>query len=616
MGDILLQFPVELIESILENKGLSLCDLCNVAATCTKLKALIEDSQKLWKVKFQQLYPRLENIYKKSGLNNTVNWKNECKTRMLLGKHVDIELNKLINKCYMKDELAHHDYKPFMNIVHNHRVGAWLIIDHLMNLIHSELRYLNLTTKYYAEKVLRFIRQLVLTDEWQQLKLLPLKEQTLEKGAVIVAQWCQPTIDVTHENISKALDEIADIVVKEISAMTNGEHPILKVPPEKLKLWASYNIIDNQWSKTDNKIVVEAVSNILFKQMNFHGSQEFYYYPENSFINKVLEEKRGIPITLSILYESITRRLGIKCEAVSFPGHFLLRWRGNYRSCDNLVSEYSYIDVFNGGRLFSKSSCPRFENIFPSKCPMSDVFKYGPATIEEVVQRMAHNLEVANRQRTSMVGRNDRLKSVLELLHMLNPSELNSLLQLTRFYMYMNMEIIHPLQKIQNLLQITGIDRRGHGQAHHMLTELHDYQMRIEEDFQNYKMNVKNRGENCTVKYYIGMVMHHRLYNYKCVIYGWDLECKESDDWMTQMGVQNLQRKNKQPFYLVLVNDGSQRYAAEDNLRICKENCFIEHHLVGRYFDQFCGTHYVPNKIKASEYPDDIPLINMTYAII
>lgn len=68
---------------------------------------------------------------------------------------------------------------------------------------------------------------------------------------------------------------------------------------------------------------------------------------------------------------------------------------------------------------------------------------------------MAHNLEVANRQRTSMIGRSERLKSVLELLHMLNPLDVNCLIQLTRFYIFMNMEIIHPLQKIQTLLQIT-----------------------------------------------------------------------------------------------------------------------------------------------------------------
>lgn len=608
MGDYLLQLPTELIETILECQVLSLPDLCNLSITCTKLKALIDGSTKLWKVKFQNLYPRLERVYKINDLNDKVNWQDECKTRVLLGKQVEIELQKLMSECFMKDDLSNHDYDSFMNMSYGHPVGSWLIIDHLMSIVNSINRDINLTQKFYAEKVLRFIRQRNLGDEWQKLKNAPPEEQILEKGAVIVAQWCQPTLDVTHEYISTQFDKITSDVIKEVNIITNGSHPLLNVSQEQRQHWAKFNIDDNQWSYNENSAIIEAVSNVLFKQMNFHGNQEFYYYPENSFINKVISDRRGIPISLSILYESVTRRLGVKCEAVSFPGHFLLRWRRHYQKTENC--EYFYIDVFNGGRLFSKSSCPQFESVFPAVCPMSNKIQFEAANVDEVVQRMAHNLEVANRQRTSMVGRNDRLKSVLELLHMLNPLDLNILLQLSRFYMYLNIEISGLLEKMRNLLALNGHERRGLGQAYHMLTELSDYQERISKELQNFKMVVKNRSANCAVKYHVGMIMHHKLYNYKCVIYGWDPECNESEDWIYQMGVNNLARKSKQPFYQVLVNDGSQRYAAEDNLTIFSAGCVVDHHLVGRYFDEFCQTHYRPNKMKAMEYPDD--KINLT----
>ena len=60
--------------------------------------------------------------------------------------------------------------------------------------------------------------------------------------------------------------------------------------------------------------------------------------------------------------------------------------------------------------------------------------------------------------------------------------------------------------------------------------------------------------------------MRHRQYNYRCVVYGWDALCSASPEWIRQMGVDNLPKKSNQPFYNVLVEDGSTRYAAQGEL--------------------------------------------------
>ena len=52
-------------------------------------------------------------------------------------------------------------------------------------------------------------------------------------------------------------------------------------------------------------------------------------------------------------------------------------------------------------------------------------------------------------------------------------------------------------------------------------------------------------------------------YNYHCVIYGWDPKCECSKEWQDHMGIHRLEDKDKQPFYNVFVEDGSNRYAAE-----------------------------------------------------
>ena len=57
--------------------------------------------------------------------------------------------------------------------------------------------------------------------------------------------------------------------------------------------------------------------------------------------------------------------------------------------------------------------------------------------------------------------------------------------------------------------------------------------------------------------------MRHVQFHYRCVIFGWDYECAASPEWIQQMGVDNLNRKHHQPFYNVMVDDGSIRYAAQ-----------------------------------------------------
>lgn len=70
----------------------------------------------------------------------------------------------------------------------------------------------NKTLQYYAIKVLRFLRQLSLSKEWAEYIALPPKLQILEKGAVFVAQWCQPHVEVTWKDVALKIDNLADKV--------------------------------------------------------------------------------------------------------------------------------------------------------------------------------------------------------------------------------------------------------------------------------------------------------------------------------------------------------------------------------------------------------------------
>ncbi len=72
---------------------------------------------------------------------------------------------------------------------------------------------------------------------------------------------------------------------------------------------------------------VLALNRFLFDDMGFSGNAEAYYDPRNSYLNEVMERRVGIPITLSVLYMELGRRIGLPLDGLSFPGHFLVRLR-------------------------------------------------------------------------------------------------------------------------------------------------------------------------------------------------------------------------------------------------------------------------------------------------
>lgn len=93
----------------------------------------------------------------------------------------------------------------------------------------------------------------------------------------------------------------------------------------------------------------------LFEQQGFHGSRTNYYHASNSYLNEVIDDREGLPITLSVLYIELARRVGIEAEGVGLPGHFIVRVRWG----EGDSAEEKLVDVFNRGEFLSKSDCRR-----------------------------------------------------------------------------------------------------------------------------------------------------------------------------------------------------------------------------------------------------------------
>jgi len=96
----------------------------------------------------------------------------------------------------------------------------------------------------------------------------------------------------------------------------------------------------------DGEEKVVALNQFLFDDLGFHGDAADYYDPRNSFLNEVIERRRGIPISLCILYMEVGRKIGLPLEGVSFPGHFLVRL--------SLRGSTLVLDPFAGGDPLSE----------------------------------------------------------------------------------------------------------------------------------------------------------------------------------------------------------------------------------------------------------------------
>jgi regulator of sirC expression with transglutaminase-like and TPR domain len=99
---------------------------------------------------------------------------------------------------------------------------------------------------------------------------------------------------------------------------------------------------------------VAEANRLLFDELGFKGNADDYYNPANSCLNEVLSSKTGIPITLSVVYLEVARRLAKPVFGIGQPGHFIVQYD------DGVYS--TYIDPFHRGRLLESADAARVDN--------------------------------------------------------------------------------------------------------------------------------------------------------------------------------------------------------------------------------------------------------------
>ena len=171
----------------------------------------------------------------------------------------------------------------------------------------------------------------------------------LETGVLLLCRTVYPSLEISR--FCQELDRIASRCRELMSATLPGR--------EKCKI----------------------INRVLFHEYGFRGNVEDYTDPENSFLNRVLETRKGLPISLSILYLLIAERCGVRLEPVGLPGHFVV---GCFRD-----TQVFYIDPFDRGRFLSSEELLGY---LAGRELSAQNRTLAPTTVREVLARCCRNL--------------------------------------------------------------------------------------------------------------------------------------------------------------------------------------------------------------------------------
>jgi len=185
----------------------------------------------------------------------------------------------------------------------------------------------------------------------------PSQAMTLEEGALVLSQWAYPHADVA--GMRATLQQLAAraTALGAVRQSSRQEKP----------------------HREEVEEIAAALNKVLYDEFGLHGNVQDYYNPENSLLHRVLDRRRGIPISLCIVWSAVARRVGLESHPLAFmPQHVLIRVPVRRQEMtDGLGLETTdlYIDAFDGGKIMDWESVLTFLsqtlNVRPVDLPAS-----------------------------------------------------------------------------------------------------------------------------------------------------------------------------------------------------------------------------------------------------
>jgi regulator of sirC expression with transglutaminase-like and TPR domain len=135
--------------------------------------------------------------------------------------------------------------------------------------------------------------------------------------------------------------------------LAQTQYPLINVEAYQAMLDGYANELLGRFTPSaDPRHILTVINHYLFGDLGFTGNEADYYDPENSYLNRVLDQRTGNPINLCLLYILLARRLRLPIAGIGLPDHFICRYQS--------TSVELYFDPFSRGKLLSKADCVQY----------------------------------------------------------------------------------------------------------------------------------------------------------------------------------------------------------------------------------------------------------------
>lgn len=256
------------------------------------------------------------------------------------------------------------------------------VVPSLTGTIEQRKEQLSFDGGWHETRIQHIIEEIHFNEVKNELKAWRASStRDLLKGSLIISKFQFPEVD--EREVEAELDKI------------------------KQKVWLEINEENTAFE------IVKIFNHVLFDLCGFKSSKSDYYAEENSYLNRVLDSKKGNPLSLSIIYSVIAQKLEIPIYGVNLPNHFVLGFVDEFQTLKMLGLNDDrnilfYINPFSKGRIFDHNE---IENYLRSlNLPLERNY-FEPCSNTEILKRMLKNLTVAyNKQ-----GDQERVEGIKEM---------------------------------------------------------------------------------------------------------------------------------------------------------------------------------------------------------
>ena len=190
--------------------------------------------------------------------------------------------------------------------------------------------------------------------------------------------------------------------------LSRFDNPTLRESEYKQKLDQFAEMIEDEVRYSlDKSQKMHKVLDFVFKELGFSGSTTDYYDPQNSYLNRVIDRREGLPISLALILLFIGRRLDLPFEGMNMPIHFMVKYKSD--------KEELLIDPFDQGKVVSYNQCYYFlkQNGVEPKSEHFDA-----SSEVEILARCIRNL-INSYERMDKVKKIEGLKKLLDTVEMM-----------------------------------------------------------------------------------------------------------------------------------------------------------------------------------------------------